>query len=383
MKKLSVLILLMLPVFFTARSQDKKNAMTAGGYVSWLHNAMFDSLGGEWINNSMLHNRINLKVYGGSKISFDLEIRNRLITGDMVRLDPRYRESLTADDGWADLSWNIVNENSFIFNTTIDRAYVDFISGKIQIRAGRQRINWSQSLVWNPNDIFNTYSFFDFDYVERPGSDALRLTYSTSASAAAEMAVKINSRGNVSAAVLYRFNILNADLQFLAGETNGETYVAGMGWSAALGPYSIRGEGTWFQPMESDGLNAGTGIFTVGVDRSFSEKLMALAQVMYCNKPLLLSGFNDLYNGGLSASQLAFSSFTAMGQVTYSPMPLLNISASSIWYPDLKGFFAGPSIDFSLAENVDFSVIWQHFNSIIGGSKTRINLAFIRIKYSF
>lgn len=59
------------------------------------------------------------------------------------------------------------------------------------------------------------------------------------------------------------------------------------------------------------------------------------------------------------------------------------MGVSAMWFPDLKGYFAGPSIDYSLAENVDFSLIWQHFNSIIADTKTRINLAFLRIKYSF
>jgi len=47
------------------------------------------------------------------------------------------------------------------------------------------------------------------------------------------------------------------------------------------------------------------------------------------------------------------------------------------------GYFAGPMMDYSLAENLDFSLIWQHFNSIMGGTKTRINLTFLRLKYSF
>ncbi|TFH49101.1 MAG: hypothetical protein E4G92_02455, partial [Bacteroidia bacterium] len=170
MKKGAGLLILTLLMILPAKSQDRERAVSAGGYSSWLHSAMFDSLGGEWINSSMLHNRVNLKAFAGEKITFDLEIRNRFITGDMVRLDPRYSASLTTDNGWADLSWNIIDERSFILNTTIDRAWIDFTAGKLQLRAGRQRINWSQSLVWNPNDIFNTYSFFDFDYIERPGS---------------------------------------------------------------------------------------------------------------------------------------------------------------------------------------------------------------------
>src|SRR5665648_87308 len=120
MKKTAGLLIFLLCLSISSGAQDKEKPVSAGGYTSWLHSAMFDSLGGDWINSSMLHNRINLKAYAGRNITFDLEIRNRFITGDMVRLDPRYAASLTADNGWADMSWNIIDKRSFIFNTTVD-----------------------------------------------------------------------------------------------------------------------------------------------------------------------------------------------------------------------------------------------------------------------
>ena len=383
MKKTVLLVFSLTVFFFNAAGQDSTRAVSAGGYTSWLHSAMFESPEGEWMNTAMLHNRINLKAYAGEKVTFGLEVRNRFITGDMVRVDPLYAFSLSSDPGSADLSWNIMNVRSFLLNTTVDRACIEFTSGRLQVRAGRQRINWSQSLVWNPNDIFNTYSFFDFDYIERPGSDAIRVIYSASPSSAAEMAVKLNSEGKVTAAALYRFSIHNIDLQILAGEIDENTLVGGFGWSGAAGSYSLRGEASLFKPFESAGLNNATGIITAGVDRSFSDKLTAVSQVMYCNNPLELSDFGELYGGGLTASQLAFSEFTIMGQLTWMPMPLLSLSAAAIWYPDLEGFFAGPSVDYSLAENVDFSFLWQHFSGVTGGEKTTINLGFIRIKHSF
>lgn len=302
---------------------------------------------------------------------------------DVTSMNSFYHETLDEDPGWAHLSWNIFDEDKFIFNTMIDRGWIEFTSGKFQVTAGRQRINWSQSLVWNPNDIFNTYSFFDFDYVERPGSDALRVVYSATPSSAAEVALKVDHEGNITAAALYRFSVFNTDIQLLAGETNEDSFVAGAGWSGAIGSFSIRGEGSWFQPFESKGLNDGTGLITLGVDKSFGDKITAVTQVMYCNNPLPPTLFSKLYEGGLSASQLAFSSFTAMGQITYAPMPLLNISGSAMWYPDLKGYFMGPSVDFSLAENFDFSFIWQHFKGTFAGFDTRMNLGYLRVKYSF
>jgi hypothetical protein len=345
--------------------------------------AMFEKPSDIWINSAMLHNRLNFKAYAGSRTTIALEVRNRFVTGDIVTLDQSYAPGLADDPGWVDMSWNISSGPSYVLNTMIDRAYVDFTAGRLQVRAGRQRINWSQALVWNPNDLFNTYSFFDFDYVERPGSDAVRLTFSTGPSSAAETVVKLNSEGKVTAAALYRFSVLNTDLQFLAGETDQEFFTAGMGGSGAAGSYSVRGEATLFIPYGSSTEEKNIFIITAGIDRAFSDKVTALAQVMYSNNPTPLNSFTELYGGALTASQLAFSEFSAIGQVTYAPLPLVNLSLSAIWYPDLDGFYAGPGVDFSLAENVDFTFLYQYFKSTIGEEEMRVNLGFIRFRYSF
>ncbi len=361
----------------------KNDWLTAGGYASWLHMAMFGKPSEEWANTSMLHNRLKFRAYAGNSFTFALEVRNRFVTGDMVTLDPAYVTGLSADPGLADLSWNISDGSSYVLNMMVDRAYVDFTAGKLQVRAGRQRINWSQALIWNPNDIFNTYSFFDFDYVERPGSDALRLTYSTGPASSMEAAVKADAHGRVTAAVLGRFSHLNTDLQLLAGVTDDDYFTAGTGWSGAIGSVSVRGEATLFAPFGGSQGEKGNFTATLGIDKAFSDKVTALAQVMYSNNPTDLNGFTDLYGGGLTARQLAFSEFSAAGQVAYAPVPLVNISVSAIWFPDLEGFYAGPSVDISLAENIDFTVLWQHFRSTFDEEETRINLAFLRIRYSF
>ena len=364
-------------------AQNDNDRISAGGYASWLHMSMFENPSDSWVNSSMLHNRLNFKLYPGQKTTIAIELRNRFVTGGMIDINPDYAKGLAEDPGWMDLSWNIASGKSYVLNTVLDRAYIDFTAGRFQIRAGRQRINWSQALVWNPNDIFNTYSFFDFDYVERPGSDAVRMTLSTGPASAAEAVFKMNSENKVTAAALYRFSLLNTDLQFLAGETDQELFTAGLGWSGAAGSFSIRGEATLFTPFGDSSEDKSTVIATAGIDRAFSDKFTALAQVMYSNNPLNLNSFTELYEGGLTARQLAFSEFSAVGQISYSPVPLLNISLAAIWYPDLEGYFAGPTIDFSLAENVDFTFLWQHFDSMIAGEDVIINLGYIRIKYSF
>jgi hypothetical protein len=297
-----------------------------------MQSAMFDSLSGPFVNENLIHNRLNFKGYVNDKITFAAEFRNRLFTGDMVRSGRSYSEFTGSDQGWVDMSWNLFNEQSFFLNTTIDRLWLDFNYGKFQARIGRQRINWGQTLVWNPNDIFNAYSFFDFDYVERPGSDAVRLQYYPDFSSALEIAVKADNEDHVTAAALYRFNKSGYDIQFFGGYVNSEDLVAGAGWSGSIGSVSFRGEVSWFQPVGKFSDSTATGLFTIGFDKVFKDNSMSQLQVMYCNNPMRLSSFSTLYSGNMSTKDLAFSRFSGFGQYSYPITPLLNLRWAS--YPD-------------------------------------------------
>jgi hypothetical protein len=382
MKKYLVIIIIVLFHAETMFPQDKKT-ISLSGYLTSMQSVMFDSLSGPFLNENLLHNRLNFKGYIGNTITFSAELRNRLFTGDMVSLGKYYSGLIGADDGLVDMSWNVIEKQSFLFNTTIDRLWIDLHSDNFQVTAGRQRINWGQTFVWNPNDIFNAYSFFDFDYIERPGSDAVRLQYFPSSSSAVELAVKADSENDVTAAGLYRFNKWGYDIQFLSGIVNGEDVVIGSGWSGAIRSISFRGEASWFDNYRDFPGNKSTVLITTGFDKVFKGNSMAQVQFMYCNNPLVLNDFNSFYAGNLSSKDLAFSKFSSFGQFTWAATPLLNVSVSAMWFPDLEGYFAGPSLDYSLAENLDFSLLWQHFNSIMAGKRTNINMGFLRLKYSF
>jgi hypothetical protein len=382
-RKLILVFSLILVLSGPGYSQEKQKFLTLNGYVSSMQSVMFDSLSGKFVIDNLIHNRLNFKGYVNDHVTFAAEFRNRLFTGDMVRSGSSYSENVAKDQGLADLSWNILSKQSFFLNTTIDRLWLDFNYDKFQVRVGRQRINWGQTLVWNPNDIFNVYSFFDFDYVERPGSDAVRLQYYPDFSSAIELAVKADYQNKVTAAGLYRLNKWGYDIQFLAGYFNSEDIVAGTGWSGAIGTFSFRGEASWFQPVKNYSDTTGTGIFTIGIDKVFQNNSMAQMQAMYCNSPADIISFGSLYLGTMSTKDLAFSKFSAFGLYSYPVTPLINLSVSAMWFPDIKGFYAGPSFDYSVAENIDVSLVWQHFENQPDNNKTRINIGFLRVKISF
>jgi hypothetical protein len=383
MRKLILILSFIIPAWGRILSQEKPKFLTLNGYVSTMQSVMFDSLSGPFIIDNLIHNRLNFKGFINNNITFAAEFRNRLFTGDMVRTVPSYSEMIASDQGWLDMSWNILNEQSFFLNSAIDRLWVDFNYGKFQARIGRQRINWGQTLVWNPNDLFNTYSFFDFDYVERPGSDAIRLQYYPGYSSVLEFAIKADYNDNITAAALYRFNKWGYDIQFLGGYVESEDVVAGAGWSGAFGTVSFRGEASWFQPYKNFTDSSGTGIFTLGFDKSFKNNSMAQVQLMFCSNPVDPESFSEFYFGTLTAKELAFSKFTAFGQFTWPVTPLFNASLAAMWFPDMNGYYAGPFFEYSIAENVDLSLYWQHFDSKTETSGENINMGFLRVKISF
>ena len=382
MKRFFVVVLFLLFFHEALHSQDTLS-VSLSGYLTTMQSSMFDSLSGPFMNENMLHNRLNFKAYIGSNITLSAELRNRLLTGDFVRQGKAYADIIGTDNGRVDMSWNVVEEPSFLLNTTVDRLWADLRLGKFQATAGRQRINWGQALVWNPNDIFNTYSFFEIDYPERPGSDAVRLQYFPSSSSAVEFAVKAGNDKKITAAGLYRFNRWGYDIQLLAGVSGEEDIVIGTGWSGAIKSCSFRGEASWFAPRRDITGDESKVLATAGFDKVFSDNSTAQVQILYCNHPLDPDNFDIFYSGSLSPKDLAFSEFSAFGQFTWAATPLLNLSIPAMWFPDLEGYFAGPTMDYSLAENLDFSLIWQHFNAVMTGSRKNINMGYIRLKYSF
>ena len=166
-----------------------------------------------------------------------VQARTRFIQGNTIVKFPGYGSAMNRDPGVIDLSYayegNYNVNTGYVFTTMLDRAWAEFSFGDFVGTIGRQRINWGQTFVWNPNDIFNTYSYFDVDYPERPGVDAIRLQYYTGMTSQIELAAKIDSAKRITAAAFYRFNAVGYDFQVLGGILSEEDLVIGGGWSGS------------------------------------------------------------------------------------------------------------------------------------------------------
>jgi hypothetical protein len=369
-----------------AQDDSPKN-YSLNGYVKYLNTTTFNEVESPWIIENTIHNRLNFSWYLNQNFTFSTSMRNRLIYGDYVKLIPNYDKLVETDNGFMNfLTNNIYSINSSVLTTSFDRLFVEYNVGNFTATLGRQRINWGQSFAWNPNDIFNAYSFFDFDYEERPGSDAVRLQYYPNYTSAAEVAVKIDRNNQITAAALYRFNKLGYDFQFLAGIIDSTDFVFGSGWSGSISNIGFTGEVSYFHPQDNASDSLGIVIATAGLNYMFSSSLSISFEGIYNGyfSNLNMNSFSSLYFMPLSVKTISFSKFSWFGQVAYPIHPLLNSSLAVMYFPSLgNGYFIMPSLAYSASQSVEVSLLGQRFSGDFNGVSEELNMIFIRFRLSF
>lgn len=387
MKKLSIYIILFC---FTINAHSQETVfsnMRLNGYVKYMNTAMFSDIDDVWMVDNLVHNRLNYRWYLNDNFTLAIESRNRMVYGDLVKYIPGYASSFKADNGYLNfLTNNITNSSSYVLNSTFDRAYVEFNKDKWLVTLGRQRINWGQSFAWNPNDIFNSYSFFDFDYEEHAGSDAVRIQYYPSYTSVADLAVKIDKDNNITAAGLYRFNKWSYDIQLLAGVIDTSDYVIGAGWSGNIKNLGFNGEISYFHPQKNFSDSIGVTIISVGINHVFSNSLNVSFEANYNGyfDKLNINSFADLYFMPLSVKTTSYSKFSWFGQLSYPIHPLLTGNISLMYFPSLgNAYFLMPSLAYSVSDNFECSFYAQRFEGKFGREYDKMNMLFLRFRYSF
>ncbi|MFN3530141.1 MAG: hypothetical protein ACK417_09515 [Bacteroidia bacterium] len=321
-------------------------------------------------SDNILHNRFNFRWAINQNWEVQAAQRTRVFWGQTATI-PFFRDFLETDlNGPVDLSHVIFNSGNVLLHTITDRAFVNYSSGKWQVRAGRQRINWGINLVSNPNDLFNNYSFFDFDYEERPGVDALRINWYQSSLSRWELAIApgrdlmvpnspIKLQNSV-AAVLYAFNRKGYDIQLVSGYFHNR-YALGTGWAGSIKGWGFKGELSWFYDLESQpGLERGNVVVAVSADYRFANNLFWINEVVYNQQrgagmaPILLIR-------PLRADNLSFSDWSVLSTLQYPIGMRHSLSLAGFYYPTESTLFISPNYSYSVAQNLDLTVLSQLF----------------------
>lgn len=399
-KLFAIFCIFIISIPLMSQEEELKN-WELNGYLSNMQSMLnVPILGDDWISNNYFHNRLNFFWYPNTSLTASIQLRSRFFYGEYVRSDTTgtFAKGLEMENGAVDLSHNLLEESSFLFNSMIDRIWIEYTTGNFVMKIGRQRINWGQTFAWNPNDIFNTYSFFDFDYIERPGSDAIRLQYYTGMASSIEGAVKLDSAQNITAAGLVKLNKWNYDIQLMAGVLSSSDYVIGGGWSGNIKNTAFRGEMSYFHPIENPQDTAGIFYSCIGADYSFKNSLYLQFEALYGYMPKALkANIIEFFSGTQNVKKLSFSEYSLLGQVSYPISPLIGGGFSAMVFYDTEdydgknvyGFYLGPNISYNINDNFDASLTYQYFRGnfpdlYTGDIKIQnYHFAFFRIKWSF
>ncbi len=382
MKRL-FLIYLLLVTLITIHAQEKKEKLVLSGYIKNLNEFSFidnlDQL--QW--TTLLHNRLNFKYRPSEKLTMRLEFRNRLFYGDNVKNIVGFSELIAQDPGITDLSWHIMNNKNLLLNTAIDRALINYINGDWDITLGRQRVNWGMNLIWNPNDIFNTYNFLDFDYEERPGSDAIRVQYYLGDFSKIEVAVKKgHGKDDVVAAAMYKFNKASYDIQLLSGIYKKDWFF-GIGWAGNLKNAGFKGEASYFVPYETYFNSENVLSAAISVDYGFKKGLYINGSILYnSSADNTLGNIGYLLYTNLNAKNLMPYKYSGFLQLVKEFTPIFKGAVSTIYSPTNHSVIVMPTINYSLATNWELNFTGQSFFEF-ENYQTLGNSLFVRLRWSF
>jgi len=383
---------------YTTHAQSKLKNYQIKGYIKNLQNVTFNTIGlgvDSLISGNTLHHRLNFKWYLKDEITFATELRNQLFVGEQVKIDTLFGEKIEMDMGLVDLSFNPIDKPAVVLNTQIDRLWLNWEKKKWAIRIGRQRVNWGLNLAFNPNDLFNTYNFLDFDYEERPGTDALKITFNKTYSTSFELVASPDFKDATESivALKYGFNKWQYDFQVISGYYK-KDIALGVGWAGNLKNAGFKGEATYFIPTEpDDSLSESNLNLSLTYDNVFGKayfQAAALYNLRGAIDILGLVGSSGLNFGTNNLAMLDFSPkylfpfrYSALLTSAFTLSPLSTATVGLVYSPGVNTLILTPSLSYSIADNWDLNTFVQSFFTEFDQFKHFTSTVFVRLKWSY
>jgi len=383
--KISIIFFICLP-FLLRCQEEAPRKWELSGYQKSLQgilvfedpNTQKDTL----LTNIFLHNRLNFKWFPNNSFTLRAELRTRYFFGTFHRSDfnSNFKQQLKeASNDYLNLQL-IDYGSQTVLHSVFDRLYLKYEKNEWEVSVGRQRINWGIGSVWNPHDIFNTFSFLDFDYEERPGVDAVHITRYIGYSGGIELAVKAaDSWNDFVAGLRYKVNKWNYDFQVIGGFAK-QDLVLGVGWAGAIKNVGFKGEISYFLSTLSDRKDGFSSVLEMNY--AFAKGTILSTGLLYNASD---NSDTNLFAFQLEARNLYPFHWAITSTVVQPITPLFQGSISMVYSP-VKGhpLFISPDLTYSIAQNVDVDLIVQiFFEGLTKAYKARTKLFYLRIKWSF
>jgi len=367
-----------------ASAQNQKLDVNIGGYLKELGQVSLNNNFSTIHYDNVLHHRIESNWKLRNHWEFEADLRTRLLSGYSVEHQPGIKQMFEQDPNYLDMAWVCFDTKYSLMHSNIDRLYASYYNGPWEITLGRQRINWSRTFVWSPNDLFNNFAYLDFDYEERPGTDALNLQYSWSYASSMQLTTQFGHHWDETViAGMLRSSLGSYDIQFIGGHYHKDISV-GAGWAGYLGDAGFKGEISYFHPENNFFDLVGHITFTTGFDYMFSDGL-------YLQSELLYNG--GYQNNGTPLANLvqpptadnlfiAKSGYFLNGSYQFTPLISGQLGLMGSFDRSIIIFI--PQISISVTENVDFLLLSQLLKgSTLNRTIDTPNAFFFRLKWSY
>lgn len=374
---------IILPDEVISETSTENSSFEFSGYLKFLNSTSFADLN-YMSNDNLLHNRLNFKAYFTDNLTLDLQIRNRLLWGASLSI-PGYKD-LIDPDSEINLSAFLIDKPGLLLHSKIDRLALNYNYKNWEFKLGRQRLNWGKTWAWNSNDLFNAYNFLDYDYEERPGSDAVSLLYNTGTGSFVQGAYSYGSTFQKSIIALrYQFNIRSYDIQLLAAHYFNDI-ASGIGWEGNIKNLGFKGESTIFIP-EKSGTDKTAVLTSFSLDYFFKNGYGFMISALHNSNGVKdIDELTALFSEGesLNSRNLMPNKWSFMIQNSYEINPAASCSLSVLYLADIKAFAMLPVFTYSISNDWDFNFIGQLFfmendNKI---SNLQNNLV-LRFRFSF
>ncbi len=386
--KIKVALLLL----FIFCSQIFSQELQFGGYTKYLFSTYKTQNLPEYFTDHTLHSRFNLKFFLNDNLTFTSAFRNRIIFGESIEKIKNFSAEISKDEYLMGLNTFLWNKKKSINFIEIDRLYFDFFLNKIQLSIGRQRIAWGTSWVWNITDLFNPLSILDFDYEERPASDAIRFQFYPSTISRIDFATRFGrEKKDFSSAIQYYYNIWEYDLNFLFGYHRLRP-VIGFSWAGDILDAGFRGEVLITSPPTKMNLITTNSYknekktqigFVLSLDYTFENSFYIHSEILH-NNIGKSENINLFTKDATEIGMLSASKWNLFYQLGYNTSPLSRFDIIILHNPLDHSFVILPTFNYSVIENLDLSLVSLFFegNDFDEYSPTG-KMFFIRLKYSF
>ncbi|GAK55634.1 hypothetical protein U27_02468 [Candidatus Vecturithrix granuli] len=393
-KFITLVILLFIPFYAAAQTRS----YDLNGYVKYLFSTT-DTPPVDRLNDHLLHVRINSRWYPTDSLIAVLELRFRGFYGDSVHDLPAFMEEIQQDYDHPKLDATLWDQQKSFGYGQIDRLYLDYMLNKLQVSIGRQRIAWGTSLVWNVIDLFNPLSVLDFDYEERPGTDAVRMQYYTGAVSKVEFAFKPDEdEYKRTFAGLWSTNLHNYDFFVIAALKN-QRRVFGGAWTGDIKGAGFRGEVSISDPPNKGEAtdhevspllgrslyadNAWVASVVLSFDYTFPNTFYIHTETMY-NSNGKSEQAGEFALQAMDANMLSPARWSIFQEFAYDLTPLLRASIFGIYNPDDRSALLMPSFTWSVATNLDLLLTgYTTFGAASTEWGNQGNALFVRLKYAF